>query len=158
MNNVSLMGRLTADPELKQTYNGVSVLSFCIAVDRPCSKDGNQQADFINIVAWRQTAEFISRYFTKGQMIALEGSIQTRSYEDRQGNKRTAFEVVVDQAHFCGSKNESTGARPMVQQPSYPAPPKFEEPAKTGESFSVGDFDDFDGFEEIGTDDSDLPF
>ena len=159
LNKVVLMGRLTADPELKQTANGIPVLSFSIAVDRSYAARGTErQTDFINIVAWRQTAEFISRYFTKGQMIALEGSIQTRSYEDRQGNRRTAFEVVVDQAHFCGSKNESTGARPMAQQPSYPAPPKFEEPAKTGESFSVGDFDDFDGFEEIGTDDSDLPF
>lgn len=156
LNKVILMGRLTADPEIKQTTNGISVSSFSIAVDRSYAAKGAQrQTDFINIVAWRQTAEFISRYFSKGQMIALEGSIQMRNYEDKQGNKRVAFEVVADQVHFCGSKNEST-SRPAAA--NYAEPPKFEEPAKSGENFSVGEFDEFDGFEEIGTDDSELPF
>lgn len=156
MNRAILMGRLTADPELRQTTSGISVLSFSIAVDRPFVSGGQRQTDFINLVAWRQNAEFISRYFTKGQMIAVEGSIQTRSYEDRTGAKRTAVEVVVDRAHFCGSKSENP-VRTAAPKPSYPEPPKFEEPA-SGENFSVGDFNDFEGFEEIGTDDSDLPF
>ncbi len=160
LNRSVLMGRLTADPELRQTPNGISVLSFSIAVDRAYGgKNGQRQTDFINLVAWRQTAEFISRYFKKGQMIAVDGSIQTRNYTDKQGNKRTAFEVVVDNASFCGSKSEAGGVSSSSESVA-PTPPKFEEPAAQGESFSVGDFntDDFGEFEEIGTDDSELPF
>lgn len=105
MNNVVLIGRLTADPEYKQTPSGVSVTSFSIAVDRNyIDKDGNRQTDFINIVAWRNTADFICRYFSKGRMIAIEGSIQTRKYEDKNGNKRTAFEVIANRVFFCGDK------------------------------------------------------
>ena len=90
MNNVVLIGRLTADPEYKQTPSGVSVTSFSIAVDRNyIDKDGTRQTDFINIVAWRNTADFICRYFSKGRMIAIEGSSQTRKYEDKNGNKRS---------------------------------------------------------------------
>ena len=99
LNKVILMGRLTADPEVRQTPNGISVLSFSIAVDRNYSK-AEKKTDFINLVAWRQTAEFIGRFFTKGQMIAVEGSIQTRNYEDKTGAKRTAFEVVVDPVSY----------------------------------------------------------
>lgn len=159
LNRAVLMGRLTTDPELRQTPNGISVLSFSIAVDRTYGgKNGERQTDFINLVAWRQTAEFISRYFSKGQMIAVDGSIQTRNYTDKQGNNRTAFEVVVDNASFCGSKAESGGVSRPVQQASNT--PNFKEPASQGESFSVGDFndDDFGDFEELGTDDSKLPF
>lgn len=109
INNVVLMGRLTADPELKNTATGVEVCSFCIAVDRKYqSKDSEKQTDFINMVAWRQTAAFITKYFRKGQMIAIEGSIQTRSYEDKEGKKRTVFEVLADNVSFCGSKSESS--------------------------------------------------
>ena len=156
MNNVSLMGRLTADPELKQTYNGVSVLSFCIAVDRPYSKDGNQQADFINVVAWRQTAEFVSKYFSKGQMIALEGCIQTRPYEDKNGNNRIAFEVIARRVCFCGGKSndnrQATNGNVTKDnsQPNNQSSPNI----KPDES----DFDSLDGFEEIGTPDDNLPF
>ena len=115
LNRIILMGRLVADPELRQTPNGVSVASFRIAVDRNYqSKDtGERQADFISCVAWRQTGEFISRYFQKGRMIALEGSLQTRNYEDKTGAKRTAYEVIVDQAYFADSKpndNQKAGA------------------------------------------------
>lgn len=160
LNRVILMGRLTADPEHKQTPNGVSVTSFSIAVDRNFNgKDGNRQTDFINIVAWRQTADFVCRYFTKGRMIALEGSIQTRNYEDRNGNKRTAFEVVADQVYFADSNrsNENGGnnyARPAATFPT-PAPGSFSEPSR-GTTFSVGGFnsDDFDSID----DDGDLPF
>lgn len=155
MNNVSLMGRLTADPELKQTYNGIPALSFCIAVDRPYAKDGNQQADFINIVAWRNTAEFISKYFVKGQMIALEGSIQTRNYEDKNGNKRTAFEVVARQVHFCGGKNSNNGKATNSNTAKNNSQPNQSNPnIKPDES----DFDSLDEFEGIGTPDDDLPF
>ena len=108
LNCAVLMGRIVADPELKTTNTGLSVTSFRIAVDRSFVKQGEQkQADFIDIVAWRQTAEFVARYFRKGSMIAVQGSIQTRSYEDKQGNKRTAVEVVADNVSFCGSKAES---------------------------------------------------
>ncbi len=108
------MGRLVADPELRQTPNGVSVASFRIAVDRnyQSKETGERQADFISCVAWRQTGEFISRYFQKGRMIALEGSLQTRNYEDKTGAKRTAYEVIVDQAYFADSK-------PAESQPTY---------------------------------------
>ena len=104
INRVVLMGRLTAAPELRQTPSGVSVASFSVAVDRRYTKDGERQTDFINIVAWRQTADFVCRYFRKGNMIALDGSIQTRNYTDKNGNKRTAFEVVADSVSFCGGK------------------------------------------------------
>lgn len=111
LNRVILMGRLTASPEHKQTPSGISVTSFSIAVDRNFSgKDGNRQTDFINIVAWSSTADFICRYFTKGSMIALEGSIQTRNYEDKNGNKRTAVEVVVSNVSFCGDKRHEASS------------------------------------------------
>jgi single-strand DNA-binding protein len=108
INNVVLMGRLCADPELKTTQSGLSVTSFTIAVDREFVKQGDdKQTDFIDIVAWRQTAEFVTKYFTKGSMIAITGSIQTRNYEDKQGNKRKADEVVAREVSFCGSKIDS---------------------------------------------------
>ena len=107
LNNVVLMGRLTSLPELKQTSSGVEVTSFSIAVDRDYVRQGEErQTDFINCVAWRGTAKFITTYFTKGQMIAVTGSIQTRNYEDKNGNKRVATDVVVANASFCGSKSE----------------------------------------------------
>ena len=105
INNVTLMGRLTAAPELKSTNSGTSVTAFCIAVDRRFQKDGDKQADFINCVAWRNTAEFIAKYFGKGDMIAVTGEIQTRKYTDKNGNNRVAVEVVIDNASFCGGKN-----------------------------------------------------
>lgn len=108
LNCAVLMGRIVADPELKTTANNISVVSFRIAVDRAYQKQGeDKQVDFIDIVAWRNTADFVCRYFKKGSMIAVQGSIQTRSYEDKQGNKRTAVEVVADNVSFCGSKAES---------------------------------------------------
>ena len=146
INNVVLMGRLVATPELRSTGTGVSVASFTIAVDRAYAKQGEQrQADFIDCVAWRGTAEFITRYFQKGSMIAITGNIQTRNYEDKNGNKRKAVEVVVDNASFCGSKAESgtTGGYSAPAAPAAPAP-----------SFTSGSESDF---EEISEDD-DLPF
>ena len=110
LNNVTLMGRLTAAPELKKTSSGVSVTAFVIAVDRPYKSGGEKETDFITAVAWRGTAEFICNYFGKGQMIALTGSIRTRRYEDKDGNKRTAFEVVADSVSFCGKRSADTTA------------------------------------------------
>ena len=108
INNVVLMGRLTSVPELKTTQSGISTVRFSIAVERRYNKQGEErQTDFIDCVAWRQTAEFVSKYFNKGSMIAVEGSIQTRNYEDKNGNKRKAVEVQVDNVSFCGSKGET---------------------------------------------------
>lgn len=112
LNNVVLMGRLVADPELRQTQSGTSVASFRIAVDRNFIKQGGErETDFISIVAWKGTAEFVSNYFRKGQMIAVHGSIQSRQYTDSQNNKRTAVEVVAREVYFADSKAEpkSTG-------------------------------------------------
>lgn len=108
MNNICLMGRLSADVELKQTQSGVSVCSFTLAVNRPNVKD---TTDWINCVAWRGTAEFITRYFKKGNMIAVTGILTSRKYQDNNGNKRTAFEVVVDRAEFCESKGNDATAQ-----------------------------------------------
>lgn len=105
MNNVSLIGRLTADPELKHTQSGLAMTRFSVAVDRRVKQGEEKQADFINIIAWRQTAEFICKYFTKGQRIALTGRIQTDSYTDSEGKKRSTFDVIAENVEFCDSKN-----------------------------------------------------
>ncbi len=109
-NLVVLTGRLTADPELKTTSNGIPVTSFSIAVNRNYRAGEEQQTDFINIVAWRQRAEFITKYFKKGSMIGIEGAIQTRKYTDKNGNNRTAFEVVVNNVQFVESKRDAAVA------------------------------------------------
>ena len=109
MNKVILMGRLTKDVEMRQTPNGVSLARFSIAVTRRFkNSNGEYDADFINCVAWRQTGEFIARYFQKGGMIAIVGSIQTRSWDGNVGKKQYATEVIVDEAYFTGSKSESS--------------------------------------------------
>lgn len=126
LNKVVLCGRLTATPELKQTPNGIAVITFNLAVNRRFSKEGEQQADFIPCVAWRQTAEFINRYFDKGNAICITGSIQTRTWKDSNGSKRYATEVVADEAMFVDSKSEE---QPTFQQPTFkqPTTPKFED-------------------------------
>lgn len=107
LNCAVIMGRLTANPELRTTNSGLAVTTFTVAVDRPYAKQGEErQTDFINVVAWRQTAAFVTRYFEKGQMIAVQGSIQTRNYEDKNGNKRTAVEIVANSVSFCGEKKK----------------------------------------------------
>ena len=107
MNRVILMGRLTADPELRQTPQGTSVTSFTIAVDRRIKTENGQQADFITCVAWRKTAEFICRYFQKGRMIAIEGQIQSRSWDTQDGKRQYATEVIVDNVSFTGEKPQT---------------------------------------------------
>lgn len=122
LNTAILMGRLTADPELKTTNSGLSVTSFCVAVDRRYQKDGEKrQTDFLNVVAWRKTAEFVTQYFHKGSMIAVQGSIQTHNYEDKNGNKRTAVEIVADNVSFCGSKSESENTAQNTQSTPRPS-------------------------------------
>ena len=107
INKVILGGRLTADPELKQTPQGVSVTTFSIAVNR---KGKDAQTDFINCVAWRQTADFICRFFKKGSSICISGSVQTRSYEDKQGNKRTVTEIIANEAYFVDGKSDNSAS------------------------------------------------
>ena len=114
-NLVVLTGRLTADPELKYTPNNIPVTSFSIAVSRRYKAGEETQADFINIVAWQKTAEFVTKYFSKGSMIGIEGSIQTRRYQDKEGKNRTVFEVVANNVQFVESKRDgaaSTGEAP----------------------------------------------
>lgn len=143
-NKVILVGNLTADPELKQTQSGISVTSFSIAVSRPFAArsagEGQPQADFINVVAWRNTAEFVTKYFTKGRSILICGRLQTRSWTDQNGQKRYATEVVADEAQFVDRKPE--GASPAAGSAA---------PAPYGASPKDV------AFEEMSTDD-DLPF
>lgn len=128
INNVTLMGRLVADPDMRITTSNKSVANFTIAVDRAYSKGDKKQTDFIKIVVWESTADFTYKYFHKGDMIALRGEIQTRNYEDNNGNKRTAFEVVAKEVSFCGGKNETSPAPAQATVPTYtPAPDDFEE-------------------------------
>ena len=141
LNLVALMGRLTDEPELRHTTNGTPVVSFTLAVERRFKTGEERTADFINVVAWRQTAEFVSRYFQKGSMIAVQGSIQTGSYE-KDGVKRYTVEISADNVSFCGSKSE-TGTNGAPSTASAAAP-----------SFSNGGINDFVAM----ADDDDLPF
>ncbi len=144
INMVALMGRLTYEPELRKTPSDVSVLRFQVACDRSYQRAGaERQADFIDCVAWRQTAEFISRYFHKGSMIAVEGTIQTSNYTDKNGNNRKQTEVLANNVSFCGSKSESGNVASTGG---------YNEPAP---SYANADNSDF---EEIVDDDDDLPF
>lgn len=147
MNKVVLVGRLARDPELRTTPSGVSVCNFTVACDRRYTQNGERQADFINCIAWRQGGEFVARYFTKGNRIALEGSIQTRSWDDQNGNKRYATEVVVDHAEFAQSKGESNGGGYVPQESPAAASPSHAPSAPAG---------DIDGFMPI--EEEDLPF
>ena len=105
LNHITLMGRLVRDPELRRTGSGVAVASFTVAVDRDFVAEGKERkADFINCVAWRQTGEFISRYFAKGRVIVVDGRLEMRDWTDKEGNKRTSAEVIVDNAYFGDSK------------------------------------------------------
>ncbi len=154
MNVVCLVGRLIADPELKQTPNGVSVCSFAVSVNRSQKgDDGYYKTDLVNCVAWRHTAEFISKYFQKGSMVGLNGAIQTRQYQDKDtGKNRTAFEVLVNNTYFVESRNNSS----QRTDNNFNAPQNnFEQKESAPASFSSGDFDDFTA---IASDEGDLPF
>lgn len=135
LNKVFLQGRLVADPELRHTQQGTPVASYRLAVDRDYKSKGSnaQNTDFVNIVSWRNTAEFVSRYFTKGRMMLVEGRLQMRSYTDKDGNRRVAAEVVTDNVHFADSR-------------------------KDGSNNEDGSLQESAGFEELADDDGDLPF
>ena len=145
MNTIIIMGRLTRDPELRRTQSGTAVASFSLAVDRPYTSGGERQTDFIDVVAWRQRGEFVSKYFTKGQMCLVEGSLQIRDWTDKEGNKRKSAEVVADNVYFTESKKsrESSGG--------YSPAPKND---FGGYTSPVGGSD----FEELDDDHGDLPF
>ncbi len=140
LNTITIMGRLTRDPELRSTAQGTSVASFTLAVDRDYGKGEDKQTDFIDCVAWRSTAEFVSRYFSKGRMAVVKGRLQIRPWEDKNGNKRKSAEVVADSVYFGDSKKEEA-----------PAPDNY------GAAPSVNQYSGIDGFTEI-SDDEDLPF
>ena len=142
LNKVILMGRLTADPELRRTQSNTAVTSFTLAVNRSYTKAGTDpQTDFIDIVAWRSTAEFVSKWFRKGQLVAVCGSIQTRTWEDKQGNKRKSVEVIADEVHFAEPKRDSQS------QPRQDSGSQVFNMPVTGAEFN-----------DFSTDDGELPF
>ena len=150
LNKIILMGRLVKDPELRRTQSGTAVTSFRIAVDRDFkSQDGSKQADFFDVVAWRGTAEFVSKYFTKGRMAIVEGRLQTRDWTDREGGKRGAPQIVADNIYFGDSKRDGAGDYGSAPAPSYSAP------AAGGYGSPAGGHSDF---AEIGEEDGELPF
>ena len=163
LNNAVIMGRLVADPELRTTGSGISVLSFTVAVDRGFVRQGeDRQADFIDVIAWRQTAEFITRYFRKASSICVVGSIQTRSWTDQNGNKRYATEVVADEAMFVDAKNENPAAHQAAPAYGQPASYMPEGYSSFGAQGGAPVYNNAGGasapkFEEY-TDDDDLPF
>ena len=152
LNRIVIMGRLVADPELKTTPAGVAVATVRLAVDRDFKnkQTGERETDFINVVAWRQTAEFISRYFTKGRMAVVEGRLQIRPYTDRDGNKRTAAEVVAENFYFGDSRRDGDGGSYGGQPYSAPAAAQ----PSGGYAPPAGD----DQFTELVGDEDNLPF
>ncbi|MBQ3054108.1 MAG: single-stranded DNA-binding protein [Clostridia bacterium] len=142
LNKVILMGRLTRDPELRSTPNGVSVASFTLAVDRDFAKQGEERkTDFINIVAWRNTADFVSKYFTKGQLVAVSGKLQVRSWDDAQsGQKRYATDVVADEVFFAESKKNSSSA-PAGEMEGLVPPPDTSFDSTSVAGFTTADED-----------------
>ena len=145
LNHIVLMGRLTRDPELRRTGSGVAVASFTLAVDRDYAAQGaEKETDFVDIVAWRNTAEFVSKYFTKGRMAVVSGRLQIRNWQDKEGNKRRSAEVVADNVYFGDSKRDSQSGGDY-------APPAYGSPAESYTAPASG------GFAEI-EEDGELPF
>ena len=152
LNRIILMGRLTRDPELRRTQTGTPVASFSLAVDRDFKdkSTGERTTDFIDVVAWRQTGEFVSRYFTKGRMAVVEGRLQIRDWTDKDGGKRRSAEVVADNVYFGDSKRD--GGDNSGYNPGYAPAPASHSAAPSNFSASGSDF------AEIGEDDGELPF
>ena len=152
LNHIVLMGRLTRDPEVRHTQSGFPVASFTLAVERDFAQKGaERQTDFIDIVAWRSTAEFVSKYFTKGQLVAVAGRLQIRDWTDNNGGKRRSAEVVADNVYFAEGKRDRApqyGYAPPSPAPAYEAPayPAYSSPVSGS------------GFAELDDDDGDLPF
>lgn len=146
LNVICIMGRLVRDPAVKTTANGVPVTTFSVAVERSMAgQDGNRQTDYFDVVAWRKTAEFVSRYFSKGSWIAVNGSLQTRSYDDKNGNKRKVYEIIADNVHFAGNKNDAgTGGGDADDSQFVQA--------------QAAPMDQASGFQVVNDDDGDLPF
>ena len=152
LNHIVLMGRLTRDPELRRTGSGIAVASFTLAVDRDFAAQGaEKETDFVDIVAWRNPAEFVSRYFTKGRMAVVTGRLQIRNWTDKDGNKRRSAEVVADNVYFGDSKRDGASAPAGFDQtPSYAAPQPYQQSAPQAPAAS--------GFSMLEDDDSELPF
>ena len=147
LNQIIIMGRLTRDPELRRTQSGTAVCSFSVAVDRDFkSQSGEKETDFIDVVAWRQTAEFVARYFTKGRMAVVSGRLQIRNWQDKEGNKRRSAEVVADNVYFGESKRDSMASSGFDQTPP---PVSYQAPANPAASSD---------FSTLMDDDPDLPF
>lgn len=153
LNEIILMGRLTRDPEIRYTNSGIPVASFTIAVDRDFKKDGESETDFIDITAWRNTAEFVSKHFSKGRMAVVSGRLQIRTWNDKDGNKRRNAEVVAENVYFGDSKKDEGGNSYSV--------PQFPDPANcnpTGHAPIVWDAPQPQDYAVIEGDDSELPF
>ena len=151
LNKIILMGRLTRDPELRRTGSGTAVTSFSLAVDRDFkSQSGEKEVDFIDVVAWRSTAEFVSKYFTKGRMAIVEGRLQIRDWTDRDGGKRRSAEVVADNVYFGDSKRDGAG--------DYGSAPSYGTPAPSAPRMSQQPMGGQSDFAEIGDEDGELPF
>lgn len=162
MNSVQIIGRLTADPELRQTTSGIACCRFTVAVNRKFKNDkGEYDADFISCVAWRQTAEFVSRYFSKGKMIALSGTLHTGSYTDKNHSDVTHYttDVFVENVEFCGDKGgNNSGSQHQQQQPAQPSRTESNwNPTTNGEGQTTMSYGDLSSFEEI-LSDGDVPF
>ena len=153
LNHIVLMGRLTRDPELRYTSSNIPVASFRVAVDRDFGRgeNGEKQTDFIDVVAWRQTGEFVSKYFAKGSMAVVSGRLQMRDWTDRDGNKRTSAEVVADNVYFGDSKRRDDGEAPARSNNSYSGRP-------TQDNYNRSSSSSPSPFEELGDDDGELPF
>ena len=145
MNQVILIGRLTKDPELRATASNISVCSFTVAVDRRFKTEGQPTADFINVIAWRQQAEFVAKYFNKGSRIAVTGSIQTRQWDDKDGKRHYATDVVADEVEFCESKRSDASGR--TSGLDYMTPPPAQNTAAIGSPMQA----------DMGSSDSDVP-
>ena len=157
LNHITIMGRLTRDPELRRTGSGVAVASFSLAVDRDFGnrENGERETDFIDCVAWRQTGEFVSKYFTKGRMAVVSGRLQIRNWTDKEGNKRRTAEVVADNVYFGDSKRDGDGSNSAYGGNAYgaaPAAPSFGTYSAPAASAPASDF------EMLSDDDAQLPF
>ena len=153
LNKVFIMGRLTRDPELRRTQSGTAVTSFSLAVDRDFkSQSGEKETDFIDVVAWRSTAEFVAKYFTKGRMAVVEGRLQIRDWKDKDGNNRRSAEVIAENIYFGDSKRDGAGSD---FAPAYGAPDRGYSSPVGGYAAPMGGADHF---AEIDEEDGDLPF
>ena len=157
LNHITIMGRLTRDPELRRTGSGIAVASFTLAVDRDFGKNdnGDRETDFIDCVAWRQTGEFVSKYFTKGRMAVVSGRLQIRSWNDKDGNKRRTAEVVADNVYFGDSKRDTDGSSASYAGNSYGSSSYGSAPAYGGYSAPSAPASDF---AMLSDDDAQLPF